>query len=174
VTLSGFADPFDTWASMGHLLPRERWAPVGGPRAIAYFCGSMDERQVTGDDDVDRETVRRSAVDFLDRSVGRLWPGAVDDSGRFRWDLLHTGPGPTGTDRFDEQYWRANTDPSDRYVQSLPGSDRHRIRPDDSGYANLFLAGDWTDCGLNAGCVEAATRSGVLAARAILGAGAPR
>jgi hypothetical protein len=23
------------------------------------------------------------------------------------------------------------------------------------------LAGDWTDCGLNAGCVEAAARSGV-------------
>ena len=175
VTLSGFADPFDTWASMGHLLPRERWAPVGGPGALAYFCGSMDERQVTGDDHADRETVRRSAIDFLDRAVGALWPGAVDGAGRFRWELLHAGPGgPTGADRFEHQYWRANTDPSDRYVQSLPGSDRHRIRPGDSGYANLVLAGDWTDCGLNAGCVEAATRSGVLAARAILESGAPR
>ena len=107
--------------------------------------------------------------------MGALWPGAVDDGGRFRWDLLHTGPGgPTGPDRFEHQYWRANTDPSDRYVQSLPGSDRHRIRPGESGYANLVLAGDWTDCGLNAGCVEAATRSGVLAARAILESGALR
>ena len=58
-------------------------------------------------------------------------------------------------------------------MQSLPGTDQHRLRPDDSGYANLMLAGDWTDCGLNAGCLEAATRSGVIAARAILSTTGP-
>jgi hypothetical protein len=31
------------------------------------------------------------------------------------------------------------------------------------------LAGDWTDSGFNAGCVEAATMSGLLAALAITG-----
>ena len=63
----------------------------------------------------------------------------------------------------------ANVDPSDRYVQSLPGTDRYRLRPDESGYDNLVLAGDWTDCGLNAGCIEAATLSGLQAANAVLG-----
>jgi uncharacterized protein with NAD-binding domain and iron-sulfur cluster len=67
----------------------------------------------------------------------------------------------------DHQYWRANVDPSDLYVQSLPGTDKYRIRPGDTGYDNLVIAGDWTDCGFNAGCVEAATRSGRLAATAV-------
>jgi len=33
----------------------------------------------------------------------------------------------------------------------------------------MVLAGDWTDCGLNAGCVEAAVVSGLQAANALLG-----
>jgi uncharacterized protein with NAD-binding domain and iron-sulfur cluster len=69
------------------------------------------------------------------------------------------------------QWVTANVDPSDRYVQSVAGSDRYRLRPDESGYENLFLAGDWTDCGLNAGCIEAATISGLQAANAVLGRG---
>ena len=34
-------------------------------------------------------------------------------------------------------------------------------------YDNLTIAGDWTDCGFNEGCVEAAVMSGRLAAHAI-------
>jgi uncharacterized protein with NAD-binding domain and iron-sulfur cluster len=54
-------------------------------------------------------------------------------------------------------------------VQATPGTDRYRLRPDRSGFANLALAGDWTDCGLNAGCIEAAVVSGLEAANAVLG-----
>ncbi|HXL42185.1 MAG TPA: FAD-dependent oxidoreductase, partial [Actinomycetota bacterium] len=105
------------------------------------------------------------------REVGALWPGAVD-AGGFRWDLLcdgGRGPGAPGAGprALEGQYWRANVDPSDRYVQSLPGTDGYRIPPGDTGFENLFIAGDWTDCGLNAGCLEAATRSGRLAAQAL-------
>ena len=67
------------------------------------------------------------------------------------------------------QHWSVNIDPSDRYVQSLPGTDRYRLRPDESGYDNLVLAGDWTDSGINAGCIEAAVMSGLQAANALLG-----
>ena len=52
---------------------------------------------------------------------------------------------------------------------SLPGSGRHRIKPGETGFDNLVIAGDWTDCGLNAGCVEAAVMSGRLAAHAVSG-----
>ena len=69
----------------------------------------------------------------------------------------------------DTQFISANVDPSDRYVQCAPGTDRYRFRADESGYDNLFLAGDWTDNGLNAGCIEAATLSGLQAANAVLG-----
>jgi uncharacterized protein with NAD-binding domain and iron-sulfur cluster len=74
-----------------------------------------------------------------------------------------------GEDRFDSQFWRANVDPSERYVLSLPGSDKYRLRSDESGYDNLVLAGDWINCGLNAGCLEAAVMSGLQAANVIHG-----
>ena len=43
------------------------------------------------------------------------------------------------------------------------------MRADGSGYANLFLAGDWINSGLNAGCIEAAVMSGIEAANAVRG-----
>jgi Flavin containing amine oxidoreductase len=114
---------------------------------------------------------------FLDREASALRPGTQAGDG-FRWDLLVDLEQRSGPDRLRAQYVRANVDPSDRYVQSLPGSGRHRIAPGSTGFANLAVAGDWTACGLDAGSLEAATRSGVLAARAVLsgavrGRGAP-
>jgi hypothetical protein len=105
----------------------------------------------------------------LDRDVATLWPAAVDDGG-FRWSVLCDGQlgDATGPERLDSQYWRANIDPSDLYVQSLPGTDQYRLQPGRTCFSNLAVAGDWTDNGLNAGCVEGATRSGQLAAEAVL------
>jgi uncharacterized protein with NAD-binding domain and iron-sulfur cluster len=174
VVVSGFVEPFDTWASMSHLIPAEDWSRPEQPRTIAYFCSPV-ARDDAADPDVDArretESVQARARSFLDSDVGALWPGAVR-AGGFRWELLCDGTSPgevqsSGPERLASQYWRANVDPSDLYVQSLPGTNQYRLRPDASGFENLFVVGDWTDCGLNAGCVEAATRSGVLAARAV-------
>jgi uncharacterized protein with NAD-binding domain and iron-sulfur cluster len=156
ITLSGFGDTFDTWAEMSHLLPREAWSSPG-PRGLAYLCGAMPDAEPADGEDLVRATLER----FLADEVAALWPG-------FRWETLHDDGGRGGPDRLRGQYVRANLDPSDRYVQSLPGSGRYRLAPGRSGFANLALAGDWTACGLDAGCIEAATRSGILAARAIL------
>jgi predicted NAD/FAD-dependent oxidoreductase len=57
--------------------------------------------------------------------------------------------------------------PTDRYVLALPGTLKYRISPLDNTYDNLTICGDWTDCGFNEGCVEAAVMSGRLAAHAI-------
>jgi uncharacterized protein with NAD-binding domain and iron-sulfur cluster len=43
------------------------------------------------------------------------------------------------------------------------------LHADQSGFANLFLAGDWLKTGLDAGCVEAAVMGGMQASRAICG-----
>ncbi|HEX9762665.1 MAG TPA: NAD(P)-binding protein, partial [Acidimicrobiia bacterium] len=160
VTLSGFGDSFDTWASMSHLLPMEAWPPTRAPQSIAYLCAAMPDTDPTAGEDVVRETLRR----FLDGEAGALWPG-THDAGGFRWEMLWDDQGRRGADRLSGQSFRANLDPSDRYVQSLPGSGRYRIAPGRTGFDNLAVAGDWTACGLDAGCVEAATRSGILAAR---------
>ena len=164
VSLSGFVEPFDTWADMSHLAPVETWPKA--PGAIAYFCSVLPEGH--GPDPA--EEVRQSAIDFLEREVGHLWPRAKV-GGRFKWEALMEPPGVTkkrrGEARFGGQYWRANVDPSDRYVLSLPGSSRFRISPLDDSYDNLAVAGDWTDSGLNMGCVESAVMSGRLASHAL-------
>jgi uncharacterized protein with NAD-binding domain and iron-sulfur cluster len=160
-TISAYVMPFDTYASMTHTLARETWPADGAPRSVGYFCSVMSERDAR-DPGRAEERVRTHAVRFLTRSAGHFWPAAISADGHFRWELL-------ARDGSDAQYWRANVDPSDRYVQSLPGSGRFRLRADGSGYANLFLAGDWIDCGLNAGCVEAAVMAGLQAANAVRG-----
>ncbi len=149
-TVSGFVTPFDTYASMSHLIPREDWPADDAPRALGYFCSVLPLAGASA-----RPLVRANAERFLAHDVSQLWPG-------FRPELLN-GEG------LDSQYWRANVDPSERYVQALPGTGRLRLRADESGYENLFLAGDWIDCGLNAGCIEAAVLAGIQAANAVRG-----
>jgi uncharacterized protein with NAD-binding domain and iron-sulfur cluster len=160
-TVSAFAKPFDTWASMSHVVEFEDWNSTGPPRTVGYFCSTLPAARLG--------YTRDAAVEFLDRHSRHFWPGAVDPATRgFRWDLLCADSTASASERFGTQYWTANTDPSDLYVQSLPGTDSYRLRTDRSGFANLFLAGDWTDCGINAGCIEAAVVSGLQAANGLL------
>ena len=173
VNLSGFVEPFDTWADMTHLIPVEDWqAPV---KSIAYFCSVLPDSDLPRDKSypVARESqVRRGAIDFLNNDIRHLWPDAVLDKGqnRFRWTVL-VGEEPAVDDetQFDSQYYRANTNPTDRYVLSLPGTLKYSISPLDNTYDNFSVAGDWTACGHQAGCVEAAVMSGLLAAHSICG-----
>lgn len=164
VSLSGFVEPFDTWADMSHLAAVETWPRP--PGSIAYFCSVLPDGEKTDPAD----DVRRNAIKFLNSEVGHLWPKArVAD--RFKWEALLEPPAIRrrrhGEARFAGQYWRANVDPSDRYVLSLPGTSRFRISPLDDSYDNFVVAGDWTDTGLNMGCVEAAVMSGRLASHAL-------
>ena len=172
-TVSAYEHPLNTWASMPQLIDMEQWPEDDQPGSIAYFCGRFDAPWPPEDGQdryvaEQRERVRANAVDLVERTLGHLMPGAVSESG-FRWDLLCGRNGNAGLDAIDTQLYLANVDPSDRYVQCAPGTDSYRLRPDESGYDNLVLAGDWTDHGLNAGCIEAATLSGLEAANAVHG-----
>jgi uncharacterized protein with NAD-binding domain and iron-sulfur cluster len=172
-TVSAYEQPFHTWASMPQLIEAERWPVTDRPGSIAYFCGAL---QASWPPDApahayvaeQRAHVRANAVELVERKLAHLLPG-TSARGAFRWDLLCGRDGHTGSSAIDTQLCLANVDPSDRYVQCAPGSDAYRLRADESGYDNLVLAGDWTDNGLNAGCIEAATISGLRAANAVLG-----
>ena len=179
VTISSFVKPFDTWSDMGHCISEESW--VNPPRSAAYFCNILADPPVPPDR-TDQgyparrsQEVRQNATDFLNNQIHHLWPKAVARFGQFRWDLLvdpkenHPPQAPVKPNekKFDTQYWRANVNPTDRYVLALPGTLKHRISPLDNTYDNLTICGDWTDCGFNEGCVEAAIMSGRLAAHAI-------
>ena len=172
-TVSAYEDPFDTWASMPQLIDVEQWPENDRPGSIAYFCGTLDAPWPPGPDTgayvaEQHARVRANAVDLVERKLGHLMPGTTI-GGAFRWDLLCGREGHADESAIDTQLYLANVDPSDRYVQCAPGTDAYRLRADESGYDNMVLAGDWTDHGLNAGCIEAATLSGLQAANAVLG-----
>jgi uncharacterized protein with NAD-binding domain and iron-sulfur cluster len=177
--VSGFVEPFDTWADMPQLIEREAFRdPV---KAVAYFCSVLPDAKSPADAGRDdyperrQAEVRENAIEFLNRHIGELWPNAVKPGGGFRWELLvdaHAAghrrvTGRATSARIDTQYLRANVEPSDRYVLSLPGTLAYRLSPLDLTCDNLTVAGDWTACGFMEGCVEAAVMSGRLAAHAL-------
>lgn len=174
LNLSGYVEPFDTLADMTHLIPKEDWARP--PKMLAYFCNVLrdtaDPRDRSYDSpeflDDQRLRVHQHCIDFLNRDAWVLWP-AAKAAGGFDWSTLSCSAELDGSERFSSQYWTANVRPSDRYSQALPGTTRYRISPLDRSYDNLTLAGDWTNCSLNMGCVEAAVMSGMLAAHALSG-----
>ena len=166
-TVSGFAAPFDTYSSMTHLIDVEQWPAGSRPGALGYFCSALPDH-LARDPISAQEAVAGHVGDFFATQVERVWPNVTTSAGSLRPNVLIVeDPVPAGGS--DAVYFRANVDPSDRYVQSLPGSGAHRLRVDQSGVGNLVLAGDWTNCGLNAGCVEAAVMSGIEAANVIRG-----
>jgi uncharacterized protein with NAD-binding domain and iron-sulfur cluster len=162
-----YVEPLDTYCDMTHLLPRESWTDEDGVRTIGYFCGVLDDRAGETSDEATLR-VKENAIEFVERDLGVLWPDAVT-GGSFDWSMLVDRDGRAGPERFDAQYWRANVSPWERYVLTPAGTVQHRLPSDDSGFANLKLAGDWTRTGIDGGCVEAAVISGMDAARAITG-----
>jgi uncharacterized protein with NAD-binding domain and iron-sulfur cluster len=171
--LCGFSEPYDTWAAMDHLLEREDWPPGAEPRNTSYFCGALpvDSYPAASDSGFPKrmaDLARDGAVNQLSHRIASLW-SAAGPAGAFPWHWLIDASGATGAQRFDAQYWRANVDPSERYVMSVVGSTRYRLRTDQSGFSNLFLTGDWIKTGLNAGCVEAAVMAGMQTSRAMSG-----
>jgi uncharacterized protein with NAD-binding domain and iron-sulfur cluster len=176
VSFSGFVHPFDTWADLSQLIKVENQPEA---RGVHYFCSVLPEPDVHRTQDRDqaiiglakaKKIVKQNVRNFLDDWVFHIWQNAADRyPNAFKWDLLvdqNDGPGDA---RLDAQHFVANVDPSERYTLSLPGTTQHRIRPDETGFEHLYIAGDWTNCGLNFGCLEAAVISGRLASSAIRG-----
>jgi uncharacterized protein with NAD-binding domain and iron-sulfur cluster len=169
-----FAKPFDTWADMTHLVPRESFEP-GEIGNIAYFCGHLpDPELLAGVVDphvaANRNT-RENTIEWLDKYTAPLWPRATraDRPGGLDYELLVDRAGRPGVSRLDGQYVRANVNPSDRYVLSVPGSAAFRPRTEETNLRNLFVTGDWIQNGVQGGCAEAAAMAGVQTARAICG-----
>ncbi len=157
---TAYAEPFDTYCDMSHLLGAEAYEGVDGPKSVAYFCAVLPDEL---DGSTPEEAVRATAREHLEQRAAAFWPGAFTD-GRFDWDVLFDPVGRTGPDRLQAQYFRANVAATDRYVTTAAGTVDSRLDPEQSGFQNLALAGDWTHSGIDGGCVEAAVISGERAA----------
>lgn len=179
--LDAYAQPFNTYADMSQLIEREVWpaqSPASEtPQTVAYFCGALaDAEPIPPPSDHDfpkREYARVAllAAEWLRKNPRLIWPQATQSTNPdcLNWDLLVDDHTQSGIARLSAQYFRANIDPSERYVRSPKGTTHLRLYAGESGYKNLYLAGDWTRTGLDVGCVEAATMSGMQASRAISG-----
>ena len=174
-TVSAYAQPFNTWASMDQLVAAECWPDDDRPGddRLLLRCTrrAVAARRIRRRVPRAREhaKVADNALRFVTRDLPHLLPGLVGREG-IRWELL------CGTRRGSEarrRSTRSSSPPTSiRQIATCsarPGPTATGSAADESGYDNLFLAGDWTDNGLNAGCIEAATLSGLQAANAILG-----
>lgn len=171
--LSGFVEPYDTWAAMNQLLCREDWQGGVDPKNVAYFCSAFTQSIYPPQSEHDfpvqmRAQAKQNAINHLTQDMHFLWP-EVANAGSFSWSILTDPNDNAGEKRFDAQYWRANVDPSERYVMSVKGSSQYRLDTQATAFDNLYITGDWINTGVNAGCVEAAVMAGMETSRAICG-----
>lgn len=178
VVAASYVNPINSWADMSQLIEHEDWPANNKPGSIAYLCGPMADAALIPPPTEHNfpasqsERVKQMALQWLAGSTEHLWPKAVlPGLPDLNYGLLVNGcdPAEPGDFRaqFEAQFWRANIDPSERYVLSLPKSIEHRLEPGNSGFGNLYLAGDWVRNHLNIGSVEGAVMSGLGAAHAI-------
>lgn len=177
--LDTYVDPINSYADMSELLRWESWPAENQAENSAYFCGPMTQSSEvlpphddTSFPEKQYQRVVDMAKEWFNSNTGFLWPAATTKTNPQGLDLelLNDPQNDTnsrGEQKFERQFFRANIDPSERYVLSVPGSNKYRKKADESGYYNLFLAGDWVDTGYNMGCVECAVMSGLMAAQAL-------
>ncbi|MEO7547203.1 MAG: hypothetical protein ABIT82_02175, partial [Ramlibacter sp.] len=180
-----YLNPIDGQVDFTHLLKWEDWPAADAPKSLWYFSGAMADYEIppplTDHAYPQRAYARVKAqcVQYLQASMGPLLPKATvnavappGDPISLDFSLLHAydeASAGKGVARFDQQFWRANIDPTERYVTSPPGSTAARLKAWGSGLSNLVLAGDWIYTGLNVGSVEGAVMGGRLASHAVSG-----
>lgn len=178
--VDAYVDPLNSWMDQDVVLKTETWTPKNNksgtvPGFLAYFCGPSEDdpheppASATAYPAQQLAKIKADALAFFRQHLGPLWPKVVDAQGALDWSKVFDPNGGTGPERAEGLYYRINLDPSERYVLSVAGSTKHRLKSGESGFANLYLAGDWTHNGLNVGCVESAALSGCQASRAISG-----
>ncbi len=159
--MDAYVDPMNTWSDMSQLIDREVWPPSVNVKNVSYFCGPMvgdtpPQSEIRTPEEA-MKIVKDASDTFLKNDMKVWWPKDVDSKGGFDESSLV------------DIFYRANIDPSERYVLSVKGSTQYRLHADKSGFSNLYLAGDWTVNGINAGCVEATVMSAMVVSNALIG-----
>ncbi|WP_417463675.1 FAD-dependent oxidoreductase [Kordiimonas sp.] len=152
--------PLDSWGEMSQTLPAEPWQGYNiKPQAVEYLCGPMpffeeDEEAMIANSDQFPLRLREISMKWLDNNGKVLWPNVVHKHNFDNLSLVSA-------------YYRYNWDPTELYVQSRPGTIAKRLKPSESGFNNMFLAGDWTRTLYSMGSAESAIASGLDAGAAI-------
>jgi uncharacterized protein with NAD-binding domain and iron-sulfur cluster len=171
-TVSG-PEYLNIWADMSQVIAFEPW-PSPAPKSLHYLTGTYkttlfkEPSTNAAVPQTARTEIRDQTIAWLNASSGTLWPLA-DPGGKFDWNVLRAPAGATGPQRFDSQFWRANIDPTECCTLSAAGTTQYRLHPDETGFDNLYLAGEGSRHGFNTTAIEGAVMSGAAASRAICG-----
>lgn len=176
VMAAGGPEPYDTIADMTHLIQYETSnasATDGIPHSVWYFVSPIDYNATaanlsdTSTPAVEFERAFKAGIEWLEKHTFQVMPKWADSL----YESMVAPPGVVGRDRLRYQYWRSNIEPTELYVLSTTGSIKHRPYPYPyreahkvHPFKNMAVAGDHTRNGLNLGCAEAATTSGMMAA----------
>ncbi len=170
--LDGWRGSLDAYASMNQVLEFEDWASYGkDPQNVAYFCSQLNvtnfpPENITNFPQEMSNIVKHNALQKLTYARD-IWPNSFEN-GHYNWTMLTDLDELVGMRRFDSQYWRANIDPSELYVQSPVNSSIHRITTNGTEFTGIYFTGDWIKTGINMGCVEGAVTAGMQTAAAII------
>ncbi len=164
-----FEQPEPSYGDFTHLGKHEGWPAGAEPGVAAYLCGCLPPEVKAPDISPATKDYPASALEdfkaemavWLDEHAEKFFDRNPDELS-FE-DRLVGGS-------YDAQYYVAAVQPSDLYYISEPNMTQARLRQAETGVRHLLVAGDWTRTDWNAGCVEAATQSGMMAAHAISGA----
>lgn len=172
--IGAYRVPLGTIADMARVIPYEAWPAGEQPLGSFYFCGPTtppDPATTPPGSNYPSYALgwfTTQATQWMQNNLNWPFSMLVDAGGNIDYTMLSAPMGVFGANRLSGQYFRIGVNLGEQYITSFPGSIRYRVRPDGRLFANLFLAGDWTDCGMNAGALEAAVTSGRIAARGIL------
>ncbi len=172
--VGAYVEPYSSLTDFSDLIPRENWPASADLHSIAYSCGVLQHIKNETQKEAD-ERVYQIALDFLKKDLNPLWPKATkhSDPDSLAWNKLVAPADSKSEARFQAQYWRANIDPVERYVLSLPDTNQYRLKAGNSGFERLILAGNWIDTGFNIACIETAVMSGMQAAQAVIDSAGP-
>ncbi len=165
-------EPYDVWADVNQVMKTESW-PANGPKSLHYLCGPLAGNCLNYPPDDTNVPVRAKAeltadlIDWMESNAHAIWPNLQTADGKFDWNALYDPENRQGSERLEAQYLRANIDPSERYVLSLPGSSQFRLDAGGTLLDNVVVAGDWARTPFNAGNVEATVLSGLAASHAV-------
>ncbi|MCH2032838.1 MAG: NAD(P)-binding protein [Tenacibaculum sp.] len=160
-----YEDYLYSWTSMTYIEKFEKWKNEK-PRQISYWCGVWPENlsnNLTYNESI--EQLKEHTGDWMNQNMQWFWPKSIKNE-NFDYNLLCSQKENTEL-KFHDQFFQLNVEPAKQYVLGRPGTNKFRMKPDETGYQNLFFAGDWTDFGLNVGYMEGTVQSGILCANGI-------
>ncbi|GAA0721190.1 hypothetical protein GCM10009430_22180 [Aquimarina litoralis] len=171
-----YADPQYSFIDMSQVLPYEDWGDQK-PGVLIYYTGSFLDPEVIppfSDHNYPHEQlerIMRISEQWLRDKMGWFFKNAttLEYPEGMKFDVIHDFSKIAKTDyaRLKTQFFRANVNPTDRYTLSLPGSNKYRLKADESGFDNLIITGDWINFGVNVGYYEGAIVSGLQAGQVV-------